>query len=66
MTDGAVAFVALTEPFADACNMEFVFAGLARHLWQTLIVLMDNTIANVAIFDSLDFPFNVCFPCKDS
>ena len=58
--------MALTEPLADASNMEFVFAGLARHLRETLVVLMDNTITDVAVFNSFDFSFNVCFPCKNS
>lgn len=58
--------MALTEPLADASNVELVFARLARHLRQTLVVLMDYAIADVAVFNSLDFSFNVCFPCKNS
>jgi hypothetical protein len=58
--------VALTEPFADTSNMEFVLAGLARHLWETLIILVHNTVTNVAVFNSLNLSFNVCFPSKNS
>jgi hypothetical protein len=45
--------------------MELILAGLARHLWQTLVNLMHNAEANVAILNSLNFPFNVGLPSEN-
>lgn len=55
----------LPEPLANACNMELVLACFAWHFGQTLIVLVDHTVADVAVLDSFDFPLDVGLPSKD-
>jgi len=54
------------EPLADAGNVEFVLACLAGHLRQALIGIMDNTVTNAAILDSLYFLVDVALPKQDS
>ena len=63
LTNRTVALVRLAEPLSDAGNVELVLAGLARHLRERLIVLMDDCIANVAILHSINLTLNVSFPC---
>ena len=58
--------MALTEPLADAGHVEFVLACLARHLGETLVGFVDNTVANVAILYTFYFPLNVSLPSEDS
>ena len=49
----AVAFVACFEPLSDAGCVEFIFAVFAGHFGETLIRVMDYTVANETVFDPI-------------
>jgi hypothetical protein len=65
LANRAVALVTLSEPLADASDVELILAGLARHLGQALVIFVHNAIADVAVLNAFDFSLDVSFPCEN-
>ena len=62
----AIALVALIEPLADAGNVELIATVTARQGRQATVCTVQNTEADVALFDAFHLVIDVSLPEEDS